>query len=102
MQIDKFLKTIESPTSFLFIKDLSRRAFPNNINPKNERNCNILRNRFSLEDKEKIEKLIGNRYSDEELEEVFNSLSDKGKIEFNKIYFEAIIERLGPIISEVC
>ena len=55
MQIDKFLKTIESPTSFLFIKDLSRRAFPNNINPKNERNCNILRNRFSLEDKEKIE-----------------------------------------------
>lgn len=102
MQIDEFLKNIKDPISFLFIKDLSRIAFPNNISPKNEKSCNLLRNRFSLEDKEKIKKLIGNRYSDKELEEVFNNLSDKGKIEFNKIYFEAIIEQLRPIILKVC
>lgn len=102
MCIDEFLKNIDSPTSFLFIKDLSLIAFPNNISPKNERDCTILMNRFSLEDKEKIKKLIGNKYSDKELEKVFNSLSDKGKIEFNKIYFETIINQLRPIILKVC
>ena len=102
MDIEEFLKIIEDPTSFLFIKDLSRIAFPNNISPKNEKDCNILKDRFSSEDKEEIKKLIGNRYSDEELKEVFNNLSDKGKIEFNKIYFEAIIEQLRPIIRKVC
>lgn len=93
MQINEFLKNIEDPTSFLFIKDLLRRAFPDKTSDL-EGKCNALRNRFPLEkDKEEIEKLLG-RHSDEKVEEVFNNLSDAGKIEFNQIYYETIMKLL--------